>query len=48
MPENIARFYQDFTLADMSKAKAGLGFTPTRKPADAIAGYACTIRDELS
>lgn len=48
MPENIARFYQDFTLADMSKAKAGLDFTPSRKPTQAIADYARHIREHVT
>lgn len=40
MPASVRRFYQDFTLADMSQTERGLGFTPRHDPAQAIAGYA--------
>lgn len=46
MPANIARFYQDFTLADMSRTVSGLGYRSTRTPAEAIQTYAKLIRDE--
>lgn len=40
MPEAVRRFYQDFTLADMSRTGAGLGWKPARAPAEAIGEYA--------
>ena len=43
MPEHIARFYQSFTLADMTKAKHGLGFEPINDPQEAIASYAALL-----
>jgi len=44
MPEDIRRFYQDFTLADMSATEAGLGFSPGRDPVEAIRSYASYLR----
>ncbi|MEO0512349.1 MAG: NAD-dependent epimerase/dehydratase family protein [Planctomycetota bacterium] len=46
MPAEIARFYQDFTLADMSRARAGLGFVPSHAPAEAVAAYAAGLAQE--
>ncbi|MEL6498055.1 MAG: NAD-dependent epimerase/dehydratase family protein [Planctomycetota bacterium] len=46
MPAHIARFYQSFTLADMSAAKAGLGFEPRHPPQEAIATYAAMLAKE--
>ncbi len=46
MPEHIARFYQSFTLADMAKAKRGLGFEPIHDPQEAIASYAALLADD--
>jgi hypothetical protein len=40
MPENVRAFYQDFTLADMSETKRGLGWVPMREPVEAVRGYA--------
>lgn len=40
MPAAIREFYQDYTCADLSGNKEGLGWMPTWKPADAIAAYA--------
>ena len=40
MPESVRAFYQDWTLADMSAAEAGLGWRPSRDPAAAISDYA--------
>jgi ADP-L-glycero-D-manno-heptose 6-epimerase len=39
MPPSIRAFYQDFTQADMSAAKTGLGWAPSRTPADALRDY---------
>jgi ADP-L-glycero-D-manno-heptose 6-epimerase len=46
MPAHIAAFYQSFTLADMSRTKRGLGFTPGLEPADAIASYATHLAEK--
>jgi len=46
MPAHIARFYQDFTLADMTEAARGLGFQPSRDPLDEIAALARYIASE--
>ena len=40
MPASIREFYQDYTCADLSGNKDGLGWMPVWKPADAIAVYA--------
>ncbi len=40
MPASIREFYQDYTCADLSGNKEGLGWLPAWKPADAIAAYA--------
>lgn len=39
MPESIRVFYQDFTLADMSRTKSGLGWSPRHEPAQAMQEY---------
>lgn len=39
MPESIRVFYQDFTLADMSRTQAGLGWSPRHDPLAAMKGY---------
>ncbi|MEO1007381.1 MAG: NAD-dependent epimerase/dehydratase family protein [Planctomycetota bacterium] len=44
MPADIARFYQSFTLADMSETKAGLGWEPGHDPIEALQGYAAYLR----
>lgn len=44
MPASIRRFYQDFTLADMSETAQGLGFTPSHDPVEALAGYASYLK----
>jgi ADP-L-glycero-D-manno-heptose 6-epimerase len=44
MPDSVREFYQDFTLADMSETKKGLGWAPTREPKDAIAQYAALLK----
>jgi len=43
MPDSIRAFYQDFTLADMSAARAGLGHEPAHDPREAIARYAAWL-----
>ena len=48
MPPHIARFYQSFTLADMSAAKQGLGFEPRHPPHEAIASYAAMLAEQWS
>ncbi len=40
MPASVRAFYQDFTLADMSAAADGLGWTPKHDPIEAIRAYA--------
>jgi ADP-L-glycero-D-manno-heptose 6-epimerase len=40
MPASVRAFYQDFTLADISATREGLGWTPAWAPADAIRAYA--------
>lgn len=44
MPASVRTFYQDFTLADMSETKRGLGFTPTHDPVQAITEYAAYLK----
>lgn len=46
MPAQVRKFYQDFTLADMSRTAAGLGWKPTRVPAEAIGEYAGWLKDQ--
>lgn len=40
MPAAVRAFYQDFTQADMRGAVAGLSWSPSRRPAEAIESYA--------
>ncbi|MFI4916300.1 MAG: NAD-dependent epimerase/dehydratase family protein [Phycisphaerales bacterium JB060] len=44
MPDSVRKFYQDFTLADMSETKRGLGFTPQHEPIRTIEAYAAYLR----
>jgi ADP-L-glycero-D-manno-heptose 6-epimerase len=43
MPASVREFYQDFTQADMSETKKGLGWEPQWKPGDAIGQYAAWL-----
>ena len=44
MPPAVQRWYQTYTCADMSATRRGLGWTPRRRPPDAIADYARWLR----
>jgi len=44
MPPDIARFYQSFTLADMTETERALGWTPQHQPDRALRDYAATIK----
>lgn len=44
MPADIRVFYQDWTCADLSANKAGLGWEPAHKPRIAIERYAAFLR----
>lgn len=44
MPESVRRFYQDFTLADMSETARGLGFTAQHDPVRTIEAYAAYLK----
>ncbi len=44
MPASVRRFYQDFTLADMTETERGLGFLPAYEPQNAIAEYASYLQ----
>ncbi|MEO1277520.1 MAG: NAD-dependent epimerase/dehydratase family protein, partial [Planctomycetota bacterium] len=44
MPDSVRRFYQDFTLADMTQTEHGLGFLPAYEPQNAIAEYASYLQ----
>ena len=44
MPRKVRAFYQDYTCADMSETKRGLGFEPTRDPLEATAEYAAYLK----
>lgn len=46
MPPEIRSFYQDYTCADMRQTAAGLGFTPSHPPRQAIVKYARLLADE--
>jgi ADP-L-glycero-D-manno-heptose 6-epimerase len=46
MPEHIRRFYQSFTLADMTETTEALNWSPTRQPSHALARYAAAIKSE--
>lgn len=48
MPASVRAFYQDYTCADMSRTRAGLGFAPRRKPREAIARYAAFLAGRSS
>ncbi|MEL7471901.1 MAG: NAD-dependent epimerase/dehydratase family protein [Planctomycetota bacterium] len=43
MPNSIRAFYQSFTCADMRQTEAGLGWSPSRVPGEAIAEYAAWL-----
>jgi ADP-L-glycero-D-manno-heptose 6-epimerase len=45
MPRDIRAFYQDYTCADLSATKAGLGWTPAHDPVAAIRTYASMLRE---
>jgi ADP-L-glycero-D-manno-heptose 6-epimerase len=47
MPADIRKFYQDYTCADVSANKAGLGWEPSIRPADGIASYAAQLKAAL-
>ncbi|RMH26853.1 MAG: NAD-dependent epimerase/dehydratase family protein [Planctomycetota bacterium] len=44
MPAAVRRFYQDFTLADLTSTADGLGVRPQRDPLEAIAEYASSLK----
>ncbi len=44
MPASVRRFYQDFTLADMSETERGLGFIPRHDPVQTIEAYAAYLK----
>ena len=44
MPAGIRKFYQDYTCADVSANKSGLGWEPAHRPTDAIATYAKLLK----
>ncbi len=46
MPATVRAFYQDYTCADLTATKAGLGWEPKHRPADAIAKYAGLLRSD--
>jgi nucleoside-diphosphate-sugar epimerase len=46
MPPQIREFYQDYTCADLSAGKVGLGWSPRWKPADAITNYARMLAED--
>lgn len=46
MPASVRRFYQDFTLADMTETERGLGFTPTHDPVRSITEYASYLKQQ--
>ncbi len=45
MPEHIRRFYQDFTCADMSATKNGLGWSPQHDPVESMQRYALYLAE---
>lgn len=47
MPESIRAFYQDFTRADLTRTREGLGWSPGHDPVGAIEGYARWLRERL-
>lgn len=44
MPDSIRAFYQDYTCADMSRTRAGLGWSPRWAPERAIAEYGAWLK----
>ncbi len=44
MPERIRAFYQTFTQADMTAAREGLGWSPTRDPLESLRDYGRWLR----
>lgn len=46
MPSSVRAFYQDYTCADLSETRAGLGWSPAWKPGEAIANYAKGLLEE--
>ena len=44
MPEDIARFYQAYTCADITETKRGLGWSPAYTPEAAIADYGAYLK----
>ena len=46
MPAKVRAFYQDFTLADMTAAAEGLGWTPKHDPTEAIRTYASELAND--
>jgi len=47
MPASVRAFYQDYTCADVSQTRAGLGWSPAFKPELVIAEYAKRMLEEL-
>ena len=46
MPAHVARFYQSFTLADMTAAREALGWSPTRDPIESLREYGAWLGRE--
>ncbi len=46
MPESIRVFYQDYTCADMSRTKAGLGWSPRHEPKAAMRAYIADLAEK--
>lgn len=46
MPESIRAFYQDFTQADLTRTREGLGWKPMHAPVPAIEQYASWLREQ--
>ncbi|MCL4219919.1 MAG: NAD-dependent epimerase/dehydratase family protein [Phycisphaerales bacterium] len=45
MPESIRAFYQDFTCADMSRTRTGLGWSPRHEPKEAMRAYVADLAE---
>lgn len=45
MPEEIRKFYQDYTCADLTNTEAGLGWTPRHDPLEAVRRYALWLKE---
>lgn len=45
MPESIRAFYQDYTCADMSRTKSGLGWSPRHEPKGAMRAYVADLAE---